>query len=181
VADGVPQGDSGGRFSDWVDSLKQQWQKFKEAVASQRWVRYFRETVESLKNTFVSLVMNPVVLTLIAGGIVIWMWSRLRRRKQVVDLMSPEHQECYALLKQMDTFVAQFGYEREMSETILQFAQRMTEEGSSPLDGLRNWYMHYSAMRYDPNQSFDSHMHEMSEEFQALKLMDYSSMRSNTM
>ena len=175
VADGVPQGESEGKFSQWLDSFKQQWQKFKEAILSKSLVRYFKGLFLGLISIMIELLKQPDIYIVMLVAIALWKLCAYRRRKKSTPPISPEHLACHDLLKQIDQFVAQWGYERDAHETILHFARRLGEapisqDADEPvaMSPIRDWYRDYSAMRYNPESVMEAGVPAMKAQLQAV-------------
>ena len=180
-ADGVPQEKTASRFSDWIDSLKQQIQKFKEAVVSQRWMRYFKDTFFSLRSALISVLKSPEFIVVACILLGYWYWRRKRLQAQLGAVLEYEHQACHALLDEMDNMVSEFGFIRESEETILHFARRINAEGLTIMDPIQEWYREYSTIRYNPTPDENNLLQQLNNSLANIRAQDYSSMRSKTM
>ena len=181
-SEGVPQEKTSSEFSDWLDSLKQQWNKFKEAIASQRYMRSLRETVLSLASMARMFFSSPEFITVVLIVLVILGVRRYRRYRESLYTFSYGRHDYHELLNKMDRWVESLGFVREEQETVLQFAGRIRAEEQEGMRAIGDWYGTYSALRYDPAAQPELGMRSLGEQLKALVESGiYSSIRSKTM
>ena len=124
-----------------------------------------------IAHIFMSLLKQALVLVVLMGCAMVWVLRNYRRKKSVEMFVREEYQACHAVLKKMDRFVETLGYVRKPGETLLQFSRRLIaqDEKAIVLKRIRNWYAHYSTMRYDPSQEINVLLPQLESEFMELK------------
>ncbi|MBI3920259.1 MAG: transglutaminase domain-containing protein [Armatimonadetes bacterium] len=150
---GRPNESSSGNLAERWDTIKL---RFQELIARLRtqgmkglgmWILdRFRPLLRLLlQNSTVSWVLRAGLLLLAVGGIL----CRLRQRK-VPPPRDPNLQSLRRLLGQMDRRLRKHDLVRRETETLQQFAERITSDGLPPevSASLVSWYVEYASVRF---------------------------------
>jgi protein-glutamine gamma-glutamyltransferase len=144
------------RTASWRDEFAESWRV---------WFQAFRETVATHGTwTAISLVLQSMIArgVLIVVLLAFWWAISHRYRRQRAALAPSVSTRVFPFqqwLKEVETDLAQRGFERLPHETLLHFRDRIlaSPEGAQ-LRPAAEWYAEYSAIRYDESQQTPSRM-----------------------
>lgn len=155
-------------FSIWQlwDEITLRGQMIRTALAAEGWTSKWRAI-----KLFVQSVLTTVPGILVVGGLLFLAVRNLRftRRSSHQTPTSAELLELQKLLAEFDRRLRRWQLERDVHETLHQFAHRVRDAAASRpvLRDVAEWYLRYAAARYDSETATDA-SHTLRTELQSV-------------